>query len=72
MKRLPLSIWIMSLASLACLLIGFLTGHIRVWYGCGLLGIIFTIAAIGKWMQDNEPPRTPEQKEQDEIDNQTW
>lgn len=72
MTKFPRSIYFLMAGVLACLLIGFLGGNIRVWYGLAVAGVILTVAAIGKWIQDNEPPKSDEEKEQEDSENQTW
>lgn len=72
MTKFPRSIYFLLAGVLICLLLGFFGGNIRVWYGLAAVGVILIVAAIGKWVRDNEPPKSDEEKEQDNIDNQIW
>jgi hypothetical protein len=55
MNKLPFPIWFISGATVATLIIGFVTDNNKLLLS-GLVGVILTAAAIAKYWTRNDPP----------------
>jgi len=56
MNKLPLALWIISAATVAVLIIGFVTDSVNL-VASGLIGAILTGAAFAMYLTRNDPPQ---------------